>query len=224
MLGMSRREMLKSASCGFGYLAMSALCGKNSLAAGSSAIANLNARSPQLPARAKRVIFLCMSGGPAQLDTFDYKPQTGKKKHPGSAYKFAQHGESGLWISELLPETARHADKLCVLNGMYADITNHAQSFLQLHTGDRLRPRPSLGSWVVYGLGTENQNIPGFISIYPSKPSVYSSALLPPVYEGTPIGLNTTDMSKATINNIKSDHLPAAVKRRQLDFVQAMNR
>jgi len=180
MLGISRREMLKSASCGFGYLAMSALCGKNTLADSSSAIANLSARSPQLPARAKCVIFLCMSGGPAQLDTFDFKPQTGKKKHPGSVFKFAQHGESGLWISELLPETAKHVDKLCVLNGMYADITNHAQSFLQLHTGDRLRPRPSLGSWVLYGLGTENQNVPGFISLYPSKPSVYSSALLPP--------------------------------------------
>lgn len=224
MLGMSRREMLRSASCGFGYLAMSALCGQQSFARDSSAIANLSARSPQLPARAKRVIFLCMSGGPAQLDTFDYKPQTGKKKHPGSVFKFDQHGESGLWISELMPETAKHADKLCVLKGMHADITNHAQSFLQLHTGDRLRPRPSLGSWVVYGLGTENQNVPGFISLYPSKPSVYSSAFLPPVYEGTPIGLNATNMSTATINYINSDHLPVSVKRRQLDFVQAMNR
>ncbi|QDT95427.1 DUF1501 domain-containing protein [Gimesia aquarii] len=220
----SRREMLRSASCGFGYLALTALCGQPSFARDSSVIANLSARSPQLPARAKRVIFLCMSGGPAQMDTFDYKPQTGKKKHPGSVFKFDQHGESGLWISELLPETAKHADKLCVLNGMHADITNHAQSFLQLHTGDRLRPRPSLGSWVVYGLGTENQNIPGFISLYPSKPSVYSSAFLPPVYEGTPIGLNTTNMSTATISNIKSEHLPVSVKRQQLDFVQSMNR
>ncbi len=224
MLGISRREMLRSASCGFGYLAMSALCGQNSFAAKTSTAPSLNARPPQLPARAKRVIFLCMSGGPAQLDTFDYKPQTGKKKHAGSVFDFKQHGVSGLWISELLPETAKHADKLCVLNGMYADITNHAQSFLQLHTGDRLRPRPSLGSWIVYGLGTENQNVPGFISLFPRKPSVYSSAFLPPVYEGTPIGLNTSDMSKATINNIASDHLPARVKRRQLDFVQAMNR
>lgn len=224
MPGMSRRELLSSASCGFGYLALAALCGQNSFARESSEIATLSAKIPQLAARAKRVIFLCMSGGPAQLDTFDYKPQTGKKKHPGSVFNFAQHGESGLWISELMPETAKHADKLCVLNGMHADTTNHAQAFLQLHTGDRLRPRPSFGSWVVYGLGTENQNIPGFISLYPSKPSVYSSEFLPPVYSGTPIGLNTTDMSKATIENVKSDHLPASVKRQQLDFVQAMNR
>ena len=90
-------------------------------------------------ARAKRVIFLCMSGGPAHLDTFDYKPQTGKKKHPGSVFRFRQHGESGLRISELLPETARFADDLCVINGMYADTGIHAQSFLQLHTGERLR-------------------------------------------------------------------------------------
>lgn len=224
MLELSRREMLRSASCGFGYLALSALCGQKTKASGSAVPASLTTRAPQLRARAKRVIFLCMSGGPAQLDTFDYKPQTGKKKHPGSVFNFAQHGESGLWISELLPETAKHADKLCVLNGMHADITNHAQSFLQLHTGDRLRPRPSLGSWVLYGLGTENQNVPGFISLYPKKPSVYSSAFLPPVYEGTPIGLNTTNMSTATIGNIQSDHLPTTVKRRQLDFVQAMNR
>ena len=165
MLEISRREMLRSASCGFGYLALSALCGQKTSASDSAVPASLTARAPQLRARAKRVIFLCMSGGPAQLDTFDYKPQTGKKKHPGSVFNFAQHGESGLWISELLPETAKHADKLCVLNGMHADITNHAQSFLQLHTGDRLRPRPSLGSWVLYGLGTENQNVPGFISL-----------------------------------------------------------
>lgn len=221
---MSRRELLSSASCGFGYLAMAALCGQKTFARDAAGIANLSAKAPTLPARAKRVIFLCMSGGPAQMDTFDFKPQTGKKKHPGSVFKFAQHGESGLWISELMPETAKHADKLCVLNGMHADITNHAQSFLQLHTGDRLRPRPSLGSWVVYGLGTENQNVPGFISLYPAKPSVYSSAFLPPVYEGTPIGLNSTNMSMATIGNINSDHLPTSVKRRQLDFVQAMNR
>ena len=224
MFEISRREMLRSASCGFGYLALSALCGQKTKASDSAVPASLTARAPQLRARAKRVIFLCMSGGPAQLDTFDYKPQTGKKKHPGSVFNFAQHGESGLWISELLPETAKHADKLCVLNGMHADITNHAQSFLQLHTGDRLRPRPSLGSWVLYGLGTENQNVPGFISLYPKKPSVYSSAFLPPVYEGTPIGLNTTNMSTATIGNIQSNHLPTPVKRRQLDFVQAMNR
>lgn len=218
----SRRQFLESSSCGFGYLALAALCQAGSGKAYASP--NPEARTPALPATAKRVIFLCMSGGPAQMDTFDFKPQTGQKKHPGSVFKFQQHGESGLAISELLPHTAKHADKLCLLNGMYADTGNHAQSFLQLHTGDRLRARPSIGSWINFGLGTENQNLPGFISLNTSKPQVYSSAFLPPVYQGTPVGVNGENMSKASIANIASDHLPAAAKRRQLDLIQAMNR
>jgi hypothetical protein len=217
----SRRNMLQSASCGFGYLALQGLLGEDVRAASTSGLA------PKLAthaARARRVIFLCMSGGPAQLDTFDYKPQTGTKPHPGSVFRFRQHGESGLQISELLPETARHADKLCVINGMHADTGIHAQSFLQLHTGDRLRVRPSLGSWVTYGLGTENQNLPGFISLNTSKSSIYSSAFLPSIYNGTPIGVNGENMSLATIANIESDHLPLSTRRRQLDFVQSLNR
>ena len=157
-------------------------------------------------------------------DTFDYKPQTGKKQHPGSVARFRRHGDSGLWISELMPEIAKHADKLCVINGMYADTGIHAQSFLQLHTGERLRKRPSLGSWINYGLGTENQNLPGFISLNTSKSSIYTSAFLPSIYNGTPIGVNGEDMSTATISNVGSDHLPLAAKRRQLDFVQSLNR
>lgn len=213
----SRRQMLQTTSCGFGYLALQAL-------AGTAAANGLATKAPQFAARAKRVIFLYMSGGPAQLDTFDYKPQTGKKPHPGSVVEFAQHGESGLWISELLPETARHADKLCVINGMHADTGIHAQSMLQLHTGDRLRERPSIGSWVSYGLGTENQNLPGFISINTSKSSEYSSAFLPSIYTGTPIGVNGENMSTATIPNVTSDHLSPREKRRQLELIQSMNR
>lgn len=212
----SRRDFLRMASCGFGYLAMAGLAGAVS--------PDLTARPPRFRARAKRVIFLCMSGGPAQLDTFDYKPQVGAKPHPGSSVEFKQREQSGVYVSDLLPNIARQADKLCVLNAMHADTGNHAQSFLQLHTGDRLRPCPSMGSWITYGLGTENQNLPGFISLNTSKPSVYSSACLPPIYEGTPIGINGEDMSKATIGNIAGDHLPLPVKRRQLDLIQAMNR
>ncbi|MEC5127383.1 DUF1501 domain-containing protein [Verrucomicrobiales bacterium BCK34] len=210
MTTFSRRDILRQSAFGFGSLAF-------------SAIASESGAIPRLRARAKRVIFLCMSGGPAQLDTFDYKPQTGKKPHPGSVYEFSQHGESGLYISELMPETAKHADKLCLLNGMHADTGIHAQSFLQLHTGDRLRERPSLGSWINYGLGSENQNLPGFISLNTSKPSVYSSSFLPSIHNGTPIGVNGENMNTASINNIQSDHLPLAVKRRQLDFTQFMN-
>ncbi|MBC8356096.1 MAG: DUF1501 domain-containing protein [Planctomycetes bacterium] len=216
----SRRSMLQSTSCGFGYLALQALCGEQA----SASTDGLAERTPPLTARAKRVIFLCMSGGPAQMDTFDHKPQTSNKRHPGSVFRFRQHGESGVPISELLPETAKHADELCVINGMHADTGIHAQSFLQLHTGDRLRERPSLGSWINYGLGTENQNLPGFISLNTSKSSIYSSAFLPSIYNGTPIGVNGEDMSNATINNVASKHLSLAAQRKQLNFVQMMNR
>jgi len=211
----SRRQMLRTASCGFGYMAMSAMAG--------AAEASLAARPPRLRARAERVIFLNMAGGPAQLDTFDYKPQVGSTPHAGSIANFKRHGQSGIWVSDLLPNLSRHADKLCVLNGMTADTSIHAQSMLQLHTGDRLRPCPSMGSWVAYGLGTENQNLPGFISFNTAKPSEYSSACLPSVYGGTPIGVNGEDMRTATISDVQGDHLPMDVKRRQLDLVQAMN-
>jgi hypothetical protein len=213
---LSRRQMLHTASCGFGYLAMSGIA--------SAAGADLTARPPRLRAKAQRVIFLNMGGGPAQMDTFDYKPQVGKKPHAGSIAEFKRRGESGLWVSELLPNLARHADKLCVLNAMTADTSIHAQSMLQLHTGDRLRPCPSMGAWVAYGLGTENMNLPGFISFNTAKPAEYAAAQLPSVFGGTPIGVNGEDMSEATISNIFSDHLPMSVKRRQLDLIQAMNR
>lgn len=209
----SRRRMLQTASCGFGYLALQSICQQAASAEESGAFA-----------RARRVIFMCMSGGPAQMDTFDYKPQVGKKKHPGSVFSFDQHGESGLWISELMPETAKHADRLCIINGMYADTGNHAQSFLQMHTGERLRKRPSIGSWISYGLGTENENVPAFISLNAAKPSVYSSAFLPTENSGTPIGTNGENMSSATIRDIASNHLTVDAKRLQLDFVGEMNR
>lgn len=215
----SRRLMLQTASCGFGALALNSLLAEQSGVTGNP----LHPRVPFHPARAQRVIFLCMSGGPAQLDTFDYKPQTGKKPHPGSVFRFRRHGQSGLHVSELLPETAKQADKLCVINGMHADTGIHAQSFLQLHTGERLRPRPSLGAWVSYGLGTENSNLPGFISLNTSKTSVYSSGFLPSIHNGTPIGVNGEDMTRATISNLPGG-TPRQLQRKQLNLVQSLNR
>lgn len=214
----TRRMMLQSASCGFGFLALQSLC-QQSLAATPP-----NGGDSTIKPRAKRVIFLCMSGGPAQMDTFDYKPQTGNAKHPGSVFPFKQYGESGMWVSDLMPETAKHVDRLCMINGMYCDTGNHAQSFLQLHTGERLRKRPSMGSWITYGLGTENENLPGFISLNSTKPAVYASEFLPTQFAGTPIGTNGEDMSKATIRDIIGSHLPQDAKRRQIDFVQSLNR
>ncbi len=223
MVDQSRRAMLASASCGFGYLALSALTQQQSWG-GAVSEGAVSSQVPVIRPRARRVIFLCMSGGPAQLDTFDYKPQTGDKKHPGSVVPFQQRGECGMWVSDWMPETAKCADKLCVLNGMYADTGNHAQSFLQMHTGERLRKRPSLGSWLNYGLGTENNELPGFISLNAAKPSVYSSAFLPTNFEGTPIGTNGENMSLATIPNVAGTHLSPKLKRQQLDLIQAMNR
>jgi len=232
MIPFTRRQMLAQTSCGFGALAMQAICQQAARAtetasseglAAEGFAADLRPRTPALPARAKSVIFLCMSGGPAQMDTFDYKPQTTDKKHPGSDVAFQQRGESGMWVSDLLPEIAKHADKLCMLNGMHADTGNHAQSFLQLHTGEKLRRRPSLGSWVTYGLGSENQDLPGFISLNTSKPAVYSSGFLPNVFAGTPLGVNGEDMTQATIHNIQGDHLSAVQKRAQVDLIQAIN-
>ncbi|MEY2598904.1 MAG: hypothetical protein RLZZ142_1163 [Verrucomicrobiota bacterium] len=228
MTPLTRREMLRQSSCGFGYLALSALAGSLRSAAqagpGAGGPSDLRTRAPLHEAKAKRVIFLCMSGGPAQMDTFNYKPQVMDKPHAGSAVKFAQHGESGTWISELLPNLSRHADKLCVLNAMHSDTENHAQSFLQLHTGDRLRPCPSFGSWVSYGLGTENQNLPGFVCLNPWMTSVYASACLPAIFEGTPIGVNGEDMSKATIRDIQGGALPLGARQRQFSMIQALNR
>jgi hypothetical protein len=217
----NRRALLQGTSCGFGYLALQALCGK---AVSASPDTTMTSHVEAIRPRAKRVIFLCMSGGPAHLDTFDYKPQSGNKQHPGSVFPFQRRGESGLWVSDLLPETAKHADDLCVINGMHADTGIHAQSFLQLHTGERLRARPSLGSWVSYGLGTENENLPGFISLNTSKSSIYSSAFLPSIHNGTPIGVNGEDMSEATIENVSNTRFPKTIKREQLDFVQQLNR
>ena len=216
--------MLQNASCGFGLLAFEALNQQFSKAGETSTASNPDQVAAAIPARAKRVIFMCMSGGPAQMDTFDYKPQTGNKPHPGSVYPFQRRGQSGIWMSDLLPEMSKHADRLCVINGMYADTGNHAQSFLQMHTGERLRKRPSIGSWISYGLGTENQNLPGFISLNASKPSVYSSAFLPTEFTGTPIGTNGEDMSRATIRDIQGGSLPYKSQRSQLDLIQSMNR
>ncbi len=193
MYPLSRRDLLRSASCGFGYLALAGLCNSQRVAAATSAALHpLAPREPHFAAKAKRVIFLCMRGAPAHVDTFDYKPQTGNKSHAGSVFKFNQAGQSGLWISELLPELSKQADKLCVINGMHAEVPNHPQAFLQMHTGEFRFPRPSLGSWTLYGLGSENDNLPGFITITPETrlggAQNYSSGFLPPIYQGTAIG------------------------------------
>lgn len=232
-LPLSRREMLASSSSGMGLLALAGLCAETNAAASRTASAK-----PHFPARAKRVIFLCMRGGPSHMESFDHKPKlnadngkpSAKKglKYFGSQWKFSKHGESGIPVSSLFPHIARMADELCILNGMHTDNPEHGAALTQLHTGSFQFERPSMGSWVFYGLGTENRDLPGFITI---KPPVilggarnYSNSFLPSVYQGTPIGTMSKALKTATIANTTHPTLPIDKQRRQLDFLQSLNR
>src|SRR5580693_7634957 len=200
----TRRQALKTAACGFGYLAL----------AGMSAEAAA-APSPHFKPRAKRVIFLFMQGGVSHVDSFDFKPRldsddgktmsfddariianTGMR---GSSqrvmkplWKFAQHGQTGRWASDLFPEINRHVDDLCFIHSMHTEGVAHGPATLFLHCGSTNAIRPSMGSWVTYGLGTENANLPGFISIGATAgnggPRNYGSAFLPAAYQGTALG------------------------------------
>ena len=232
---LTRRDLLRTVSAGFGWLAF------QGLAANAAAIESrgpLAPRAPHFAPRAKRIIFLCMQGGPAHQDTFDYKPKLsadsgkpgmgkGGAKLLGSPFQFTQHGQSGLWISELFPHVAKHSDDLCLLRGMHTDIPNHPQAFVQLHTGSAQFTRPSMGSWMLYGLGSENENLPGFITISPPiqfGAQNYGSAFLPAVYQGTRLGAQKGEGGTASIENIRNPDLTPALQRQQIDLVQSMNR
>ena len=242
----SRRQMLHSASAGFGMLALAGLA--NETAAKEASPLNPLAPKPthHLP-RAKRVIFLFMHGGPSQVDTFDYKPalaqNDGKplpfapakgveanttRKIMQSPWKFKQYGESGHWISDLFPNVAKHVDDLCFLSGMHTDGQSHGQAVLQLHTGAQLLSRPSVGAWVMYGLGSENQNLPGFVTICPTRSHGgvlnYGNAFLPATFQGTSIGAAGTPASGAAIKNIANKAVPQDLQRFQLDFLQELNK
>ena len=233
-LTQSRRSLLKTASTGFGYLAFAGLA----TSAAAAEQGPLSVKAPHFAPRAKRVIFMCMRGGPPHMETFDPKPRLtadhgkpGKNKNSkllGARWKFQQHGESGLPVVELLPETAKHADKLCVLRGMHTDNENHPQALEQLHTGSFQFIRPSLGSWTLYGLGTENQNLPGFISINPLTTlgglRYYSSSFLPAAYSATLLGDAARPTNSPKVGDLGSPRLTRDAQRRQLDLLQAMNR
>ena len=182
---------------------------------------------------------LCMEGGPSHVDSFDYKPELakfegkaiGKGKVPNgklmpSPWEYRQGGESGLWISDLYPEVRNHADKLCLINSMQTDIPAHPPAFIQMHTGISTSPRPSMGAWVLYGLGTENANLPGFVTICaPSNnggSTNFGSAFLPASYQGTKIGTNRQPISRAQIANLKSPRTQTA-QEEQLSFIRSLN-
>lgn len=236
--------MLKSSACGFGYLALAGLSAEAALKTKSP----LEPKTPHFEPRAKRVIFLFMHGGPSQVDTFDYKPRLAKddgQRLPFKAaknidkssqenlrlmkspWKFKQRGESGLWISELFDNVAEHADDLCVINSMHTNGQSHGQAVMKLHTGSDSLVRPSVGSWMVYGLGTENHNLPGFISICPSRGHGgvrnFGSAFLPAVYQGTAIGDADTAAKEAQIRFLANNASSESQQRKQLGLLQAMN-
>jgi len=231
----SRRDLLKMSSCGFGYLALAGLATGQAAAETKAFLNPLAVKAPHHTPRAKRVIFMFMAGGPSQHETFDYNPEletaAGKEASGGgrrggvllpSAYKFTRGGESGLPISEAFPNLQQHADSLCLLNGMHTDSAAHPQAQIMLHTGSFTFVRPSIGAWVLYGLGTENENLPGFVTINPGGlggTQNYGSAFLPASYQGTMV--QTAD---GTIPNVQNKVLDMDAQRRQLDFVQNLNR
>jgi hypothetical protein len=203
----------------------------------SAALTNpLAAKIPPLPAAAKRIIFLTMRGGPSHVDTFDYKPRLtadtgmpGKRpgtKLLGSKWKFNQYGKSGLWISDLFPNVAKHADELCLVRSMQTDLPAHPQAFLNLHTGNIRLERPSLGAWTTYGLGTVNESLPGFVTITPPSDfggaQNYGSAFLPAIYQGTRIGTYNRPIARAAIKNLERK-LDADAQRDVLDLAQNLN-
>ncbi|WP_417388696.1 DUF1501 domain-containing protein [Gimesia sp.] len=239
---LSRREMLRRSSAGFGSLALAALLGNESQAARKQP-----EQAPHFTPKAKRVIFLFMHGGPSHMDTFDYKPQLQKdsgKPLPfdkpevfsaqtgnllGSPWKFKQHGESGAWVSELFPHVAGCVDDLCIINSMYGSNSRHGGALLELHTGSDTFVRPSMGSWITYGLGSENRDLPGFITVCPTLThggvNAYSSSFLPADFQGTPIGNASIPADRALIPFIKNESgIPLSVQRKELNYLQQMNR
>jgi len=243
----TRRQMLQRCGCGFGYLAFSSLLATVAEAFADAEKNPLALKNPHFTPRAKRVIFLFMHGGPSHVDTFDYKPllerDAGKTlpkdfvkgsfvdpnaKLMQSPFAFNKSGQSGLSISEIFPEVAKCADDLCLIRSMHTNGQDHTQAVLKLHTGSENQVRPSMGSWVLYGLGTENQNLPGFITISPSQmtggANNYGSAFLPAVYQGTPFGQANSPLSQAQIRHIRNAEMSLELQRQQLDFVQQLNR
>ena len=231
----SRRDLLRRAGAGFGSLALAALLADESRAAPGAADP-LAPRPPHFAARARRVIFLFMPGGPSQVDTFDPKPRLtrdhgkpspklylGKQRNLlASPWKFRKCGQSGLDVSELFPHVGACADRLCVVRSMVADDVNHSGGCLQMNTGERVASRPSLGAWVTYGLGTDNQNLPGFVAIGPGPliegARQYGAAFLPSAYQGTFV----SDL-KNPIRDLKNDRVGPDRQRRELDALRRLN-
>ena len=217
----TRRTALRSAAAGFGWLALTALHAGRAISAPRGPLAP---KPPHFPAKANRVIFLFMNGGPSHLDTFDPKPAlaTAGGRYLPPAFDFTPSGNSGLKIADCFPHLSKCADDLCLLHGMTTNNPGHQQAVVALHTGSERFVRPSVGAWVAYGLGTVAEDLPGFVTIDPigdlGGAQNYGSAFLPASYQGTRLG-----GGQRAVPNI-TPALPEADQRKQIDFVQRANR
>ena len=245
----SRRHFLRTTSCGFGSLALNAILQQSASASPHSAsddASPLAAKPTHFPARAKRIIFLFMSGGPSQMDLFDHKPELERRSGGELPYElpateatvglentrllgpvsgFRHAGECGLYMSDLLPLTAKHADDLCVLRAVEADSPNHPVAIRQLHTGNLFDTVPSMGSWLSFGLGTQNQQLPSYITILPQEGERnYASAFLPAIHQGTSIQSVGSSPNQAPIRHLTDRSVSESIQRRRIDLIQQMNR
>jgi len=242
----NRRSMLTRSALGLGALGLAQVLQDDGrvVAAEAATDGSLIAKSPHFPPRAKRVIHFFLNGGPSHVDTFDHKPLLAKyagqplgdnlrtERKTGAAmpspFKFRQYGQSGIEVSELFAKTAsRHIDDIAVIRSMYAQVPNHEPSLMLMNCGDSVQPRPSMGAWILYGLGTENQNLPGFVAMCPNGLPIkdnenWQSAFLPGAYQGTYIDTQHKELKKL-IENIEHPQIATDAQRRQLNLLARLN-
>src|SRR5579872_4675531 len=236
----TRRQLLRATGMGMGSVALAGVLA-DSVRAAEAPLNPLSPKAPPLPARAKRVVHLFMNGGPSHIDTFDPKPalmqHAGKplpftfrtERKTGAAFPspfaFQKYGQSGVDVSEIFPHMASCADDLCVIRSMVTDIPTHEPSLMLMNCGDTRQVRPSFGSWVTYGLGSENQNLPGYIVLCPDGLPTqgtqnWRSAFLPGAFQATQIDTRQTEIEKL-IENIKNRYSSRAEQRHQLEIGRA---
>jgi hypothetical protein len=236
----TRRDILRRSALGFGSLALGGVLGEDGLSAAENPLLS---RGSHFPGRAKRVIHFFLNGGPSHVDTFDPKPAL--TRHAGqpvanhltterktgaafpSPFAFQRYGQSGIEVSELFAKTAAHIDDIAVIRSMHAQVPNHEPSLMLMNCGDSVQARPSFGAWTLYGLGTENQNLPGFIAMCPGGMPIkdnenWQSAFLPGAYQGTYVDSKHEELSRL-IENIDHPQIATADQRRQLDLLARWN-
>ena len=239
---LSRRALLQRSALGLGSLGLAGLLAEEAVG-GATTTDPLAPKSPHFPGKAKRVIHFFLNGGPSHVDTFDPKPALEKyagkpaplslttERKTGAAFpspfKFKKYGQSGIEVSELFAKTAAHIDDIAVIRSMVAQVPNHEPSLMLMNCGDSVQPRPSVGAWVLYGLGAENRNLPGFVAMcpggYPIKDAEnWQSGFLPGVYQGTFIDPRHAELDRL-IENVRSPHASAATQRRQLDLLRTLD-